>query len=61
MLLNEVHGLIEQAQVSFILCGSSARKLKRGAATFLGGRAWRFKFFPEPQIMYTIIIWVKFE
>jgi predicted AAA+ superfamily ATPase len=46
MLLNEVHWLIENKKLSFILCGSSARKLKRGAANLLGGRAWRFNFYP---------------
>ena len=46
MLLNEVHWLIEHKKISFILCGSSARKLKRGAANLLGGRAWRFNFYP---------------
>ncbi len=46
LLLDEVHWLIENAAVSFILCGSSARKLKRGAANLLGGRAWRYQFFP---------------
>lgn len=46
LLLNEVHWLIENKQISFILCGSSARKLKHGAANLLGGRAWRFNFYP---------------
>lgn len=46
MLLDEVQWLIENAQASFILCGSSARKLKRGAANLLGGRAWRYTFYP---------------
>jgi len=41
-----VHWLIENANIAFILCGSSARKLKRGAANLLGGRAWRYHFFP---------------
>jgi predicted AAA+ superfamily ATPase len=41
-LLDEVHWLIENTQHQFILCGSSARKLKRGGANLLGGRAWRF-------------------
>lgn len=45
-LLNEIHWLIENKKISFILCGSSARKLKRGAANLLGGRAWRFQFYP---------------
>lgn len=46
MLLDEVHWLIENSTAYFILCGSSARKLKRGAANLLGGRAWRFAFYP---------------
>ena len=46
-LLDEVHWLIENAQMHFILCGSSARKLKHGAANLLGGRAWRFNFYHE--------------
>lgn len=45
-LLNEVHWLIENKKIGFILCSSSARKLKRGAANLLGGRAWRFHFYP---------------
>ncbi|MEA3468381.1 MAG: AAA family ATPase [Thermodesulfobacteriota bacterium] len=45
-VLDEVHWLIENSAMSFILCGSSARKLKRGQANLLGGRAWRFELFP---------------
>lgn len=45
-LLNEVHWLIENTPCQFILCGSSARKLKRGAANLLGGRAWSYHFYP---------------
>jgi len=45
-ILDEVHWLIENQGISFILCGSSARKIKRGQANLLGGRAWRFKLFP---------------
>lgn len=45
-LLNEVHWLIEHLQIQFILCGSSARKLKMDAANLLGGRAWKYHFFP---------------
>ncbi|MBT3581018.1 ATP-binding protein [bacterium] len=45
-LLDEVHWLIENKGLSFILCGSSARKLKRGHANLLGGRAWRYKMSP---------------
>lgn len=45
-LLDEVHWCLENTSSTFILCGSSARKLKRGAANLLGGRAWRFELFP---------------
>lgn len=45
-ILDEVHGLIEDRGLRFILCGSSARKLKRGKANLLGGRAWRHEMFP---------------
>jgi uncharacterized protein len=45
-LLDEVHLLIEQEGVSFILCGSSARKLRREGVNLLGGRAWRYEFYP---------------
>jgi len=45
-ILDEVHWLIENQGLNFILCGSSARKLKRGQANLLGGRAWRFELFP---------------
>lgn len=45
-LLDEIHWLIENTHLRFILCGSSARKLKRGQANLLGGRAWRYEMFP---------------
>jgi predicted AAA+ superfamily ATPase len=45
-VLDEVQWLIENKGLRFILCGSSARKLKRGKANLLGGRAWRFVLFP---------------
>ncbi len=45
-VLDEVHWLIENKGLSFILCGSSARKLKRGNVNLLGGRAWRYEIFP---------------
>lgn len=38
-LLDEVHRLIEEKKYRFALTGSSARKLKRGGANLLGGRA----------------------
>lgn len=40
-LLDEVQWLHENAGVHFALCGSSARKLKRGSGNLLGGRALR--------------------
>ena len=45
-ILDEVHWMIENKKWQFILCGSSPRKLKRGHANLLGGRAWRFEMFP---------------
>lgn len=45
-ILDEVHWLIENAGLQFILCGSSARKLRSGQANLLGGRAWRAELFP---------------
>jgi predicted AAA+ superfamily ATPase len=38
-LLDEVHLLIEERGVRFLLTGSSARKLRRGGVNLLGGRA----------------------
>ena len=45
-LLNEVHWLIENAKIKFILCGSSARRLKTSSTNLLGGRAWKYNFYP---------------
>ena len=45
-LLDEVHRLIESRGLSFILCGSSARRIRRAGVNLLGGRAWRFEMFP---------------
>lgn len=45
-LMDEIHWLIEKLKISFVLCGSSARKLKRTHANLLGGRAWKFELFP---------------
>jgi uncharacterized protein len=45
-LLDEVHWLIEKRHIRFILCGSSARKLKRTHANLLGGRAIRYELHP---------------
>src|SRR3990167_5935145 len=45
-LLNEVHRLIEEKKYQFILCGSSARKLRTQSTNLLGGRAWLYHFYP---------------
>jgi len=45
-LLDEVHRLIENRGIKFLLTGSSARKLKRGGANLLAGRAWTAALFP---------------
>lgn len=45
-ILDEIHWLIENKGLRFILCGSSARKLRRGNVNLLGGRAWRYEMFP---------------
>jgi predicted AAA+ superfamily ATPase len=42
-LLNEVHWMHENMGVNFALCGSSARKVRRGHANLLGGRAIRYE------------------
>lgn len=45
-LLNEVHRLISEKGIVFVLCGSSARKLKRKGYNTLGGRAYPVYLFP---------------
>lgn len=45
-LLNEVHRLISGKGLRFILCGSSARKLKRKGHNTLGGRALPVYLYP---------------
>ena len=44
-LLDEVHWLIENTKFVFGLCGSSARKVRKGHANLLGGRAIRHELF----------------
>jgi predicted AAA+ superfamily ATPase len=43
VLLNEIHQLIEERGIRFLLTGSSTRKLRRGGVNLLGGRA-RIKY-----------------
>jgi len=46
-ILDVVHQLIEEKKkIQFILSGSSARKLKRGGANLLAGRAFMFYLYP---------------
>lgn len=45
-LLDEVHRLIEEKKVRFVLSGSSARKLKKGSSNLLAGRAIQKHLFP---------------
>lgn len=45
-LMDEIHWLIENTAFQFILCGSSARQMKRHGVNMLGGRAWKYHFFP---------------
>jgi predicted AAA+ superfamily ATPase len=45
-LLNEVHWLISNYGVRFILSGSSPRKILRSGVNLLGGRALRYELYP---------------
>ena len=45
-LLNEIHRLIGFKNLTFLLTGSSARKLRRGQANLLAGRVWESNMFP---------------
>lgn len=57
-LLNEVHHFIEEFpnRVSFILSGSSARKLKKSGANLLAGRAWSRKLFPLSSLEHELSV-----
>jgi len=45
-LLNEIHTLIEERGIRFLLTGSSIRKLRREGVDLLGGRALQRNFHP---------------
>jgi predicted AAA+ superfamily ATPase len=45
-LLNEVHRFIEEKRLRFVLCGSSARRLKRAGVNLLAGRALHRSMHP---------------
>ena len=49
-LLDTVHQLIEKKRWRFALTGSSARKLKRGGANLLAGRAFEYRLFPLTSV-----------
>jgi len=46
LLLNEVHRLIEEQGMRFLLTGSSARSLRKGHVNLLAGRAREAHLFP---------------
>ncbi|MDD4842256.1 MAG: AAA family ATPase [Sphaerochaetaceae bacterium] len=54
-LLEEVHLLIEQRDITFLLTGSSARKLRSVGVNLLGGRAGQVTMHPfvYPEILHT--------
>lgn len=45
-LLDQVHLILGKRRINFALTGSSSRKIKRGGADLLAGRAWTFHLFP---------------
>jgi len=45
-LLNEIHWLMANKKIQFILSGSSPRKIVRAGANLLGGRALRSELYP---------------
>ncbi len=45
-LLNEVHRFMEEKRMKFVLCGSSARKMKRAGVNLLAGRALHRSIHP---------------
>ena len=49
-LLDVVHSLSSNKKIKFILTGSSARKLKRGSANLLAGRAFKYVCHPLTHI-----------
>lgn len=50
ILLNEVQRLMRKTKKTFVLSGSSARKLKQGGANLLAGRAFVYHLFPLTSI-----------
>jgi predicted AAA+ superfamily ATPase len=71
-LLDEIHRLMEENQWRFAMCGSSARKLRRGGVNLLGGRAvvrnldafsygelGSARFNPEFSLQWGSLPWVQ--
>lgn len=54
-LMDEVHSLYEIKKFNFAISGSSARKLKRGGANLLAGRALSVQMFPFTYSEYNSI------
>ena len=46
MLLDEIHWMMENKKIIFLLTGSSARKLRRSHTNLLAGRALRYQLLP---------------
>ena len=57
-LLDVVHRLIESTGKRFVLTGSSARKLRRGASNLLAGRAFVHNLFPltVPELLDAFVL-----
>ncbi len=49
-LLDIVHRLMKKSQPYFVMTGSSARKLKKGGANLLAGRAFVYHLFPFTSV-----------
>lgn len=49
-LLNEVHRLIENLNLTFVLTGSSARTLRKKGVNLLAGRALTYRMYPLTTI-----------
>ncbi|GAP72873.1 hypothetical protein SAMD00024442_49_6 [Candidatus Symbiothrix dinenymphae] len=45
-LLNEIHWMIVNKDIRFIMSGSSTRKISRAGVNLLGGRALRYELYP---------------
>ena len=58
-LLNEIHWLIENSDVYFLMTSSSARKLRRGHANLLGGEPGVIQWHPLLMEKPKVLIWSK--